>query len=153
MREHFVDKAPNGSCLVLQAPFKANNAVFGGIMLARSLHKNLSGLLTNGRVRDVPELLARQRDFPVFAQGTSCMAPKPFTQVASLGEPVCLHGVRIATGDMVIADCHGVMIFDPKLLERVLPVAEEIKAMEDRIMGDISQGKGFLETITKHKRF
>ena len=62
----------------------------------------------------------------------------------------------IHTGDFVIADAHGVIVFPKEFeeqLEQVISAAEMIRDKEEKIMGELKAGRSFKEALDKHKRF
>ena len=62
-----VDTCPPGSILIIKTPSNAPNAVWGGLMTARAKAVGCTGVITDGRVRDVSEI--KEFGFPVWCKG------------------------------------------------------------------------------------
>jgi 4-hydroxy-4-methyl-2-oxoglutarate aldolase len=62
-----VDAAPRGSVIVIDAGAAERGVSWGGTATFAASRKGIAGLVTNGTVRDLAEIL--ERKFPVFATG------------------------------------------------------------------------------------
>ncbi len=82
-------------------------ALAGGNVCAVAQRNGIAGFVLDGAVRDVAEIRALQ--FPVFCRG---VFPKPGSKdfVGSLGAAVTCGGVRVACGDVVVADEEGIVV-------------------------------------------
>jgi regulator of RNase E activity RraA len=91
----------------------------------------IAGVVTNGRVRDVDAL--RELPFAVHAAGL-CVA-RSSMRLTEVGEPVTVAGMRIAPGDILHGDEHGVLQIPAQALPAVFAVAELIREDEQRVVG------------------
>ena len=100
-------------------------ALFGEIhaQIARSL--GCVAYLSNGSVRDVGPL--EKLGFPCFAGGVS--VSHSYAHVIDFGEPVEIGGQRIAPGDLLHGDRHGVQIIPSELGDRL---KDAVAAIADR---------------------
>jgi 4-hydroxy-4-methyl-2-oxoglutarate aldolase len=89
-----------------------------------------TGLITNGAVRDIPAL--RQRPFPVFAVHVA--VSHSYYHVVDFGQPVEILGLEIRAGDLIAADCHGVLSIPKEVASRLPEVAASIVRHERRIV-------------------
>lgn len=96
------------------------------------------GLVTNGCVRDIAAVSAMQ--FPMFAR--SVAVSHAYTHVLDFGNPVEIFGLRICSGDLLYADCHGVISIPSEIAAEVAGVAARIHAHDQRII-DICRSPGF----------
>jgi 4-hydroxy-4-methyl-2-oxoglutarate aldolase len=96
------------------------------------------GVITNGAVRDVPAV--KRLRFPMFAPmiGVS----HSYMHLIDCGEPVELFGLKIHSGDLLYADCHGVISIPHKIATEVPAVAAQIREREKRII-DLCQSPDF----------
>jgi 4-hydroxy-4-methyl-2-oxoglutarate aldolase len=101
-----------------------------------------AGLITNGAVRDVPAV--SRMKFPMFAPlpGVS----HSYMHLVDYGEPVEILGLKIHSGDLLCADCHGVVSIPHDIAEAVVTAAARIRETERRIIAfcqspDFSAGK------------
>jgi regulator of RNase E activity RraA len=53
--QHFVDAAPEGSVMLVQAPPKTESAIWGGLMTARAQSRGVKGVVLDGKCRDLAE--------------------------------------------------------------------------------------------------
>jgi regulator of RNase E activity RraA len=79
-----------------------------------------AGCVTDGCVRDLSE--ARGMGFHFFARGAG--VSHAYVRVESTGDAVEIGGLRIAPGDLLHADQHGVLLI-PKQIAAELPAAAE----------------------------
>jgi regulator of RNase E activity RraA len=91
-------------------------ALFGEIHARIATALGAVAYVTNGTVRDVPGL--RNAGFQCFASGRS--VSHAYAHVIDFGEPIEIGGLRIASGDLLHGDCHGVHII-PREIAAELP--------------------------------
>lgn len=90
----------------------------------------ISGFVTDGRVRDEPDL--RHMGYAVHAAGL-CVA-RAHMRLTAVGVPVRVAGLDVAPGDLLHGDGHGVLKI-PSAAARDLPaLAEEIREEEQRVV-------------------
>ncbi|KAJ3749014.1 ribonuclease E inhibitor RraA/Dimethylmenaquinone methyltransferase [Lentinula detonsa] len=157
LSEHFVDTAPSGSVIVVEAPLHAKNAVWGGLMTAGAQARNTLGVVISGRCRD----LAEHRDlaFPVFARGHSTVGQSPFTRPSAINVSLDLvpegnstfPSTQVNPGDWVIADEDGVVCVPKELEVMVADLAMKSHAIDEKCMADIKAGKGVKASFAEHR--
>ncbi|KAI0705085.1 RraA-like protein [Cerioporus squamosus] len=159
LSSHFVDTAPTGSVIIINAPDKVKNAVWGGLMTAGAKSRGALGVVISGRCRDLAE--HRDASFPVFARGHSTLGQSPFTRPSEVNVPVSIRSpdlseeefpaVRVEPGDWVVADEDGVVCVPISKAEEVITLAAKGREIDARCMEDIKAGKGVQETFKKHR--
>jgi len=88
------------------------------------------GTITHGAVRDL-DALERLR-FHVFA--TAVSVAHGYGAFAGYGEPVTVAGLQIATGDLLVADRHGVLRIPPEIpIAELVDAGREIDRLESEI--------------------
>ena len=93
------------------------------------LHRALgvSGIVTNGAVRDVDEL--RAIGMPVLA--SRLVVSHAYPHFVGFGDPVRVAGLTVEQGDLLHADQHGVQRIPPGTdLAKLIRVAADIEALE-----------------------
>ncbi|MFT6270075.1 MAG: regulator of RNase E activity RraA [Alphaproteobacteria bacterium] len=97
--------AKPGDILVVQA--NDQYAVSGGNVCAIAKARGITGFVIDGVIRDIDEVV--DINFPVHALGT-CPKPGAKKVYLPLNEPVICGGVKVHTGDIVVADNDGIAI-------------------------------------------
>jgi len=88
------------------------------------------GVITNGAVRDIPAV--RKLGFPMFAPHVA--VSHAYMHVINFGGPVQIMGLEVHAGDLLYADCHGVVSIPANIAAEVAAVAAEIRTKEARIV-------------------
>ncbi|KAJ1976204.1 hypothetical protein H4R33_006491 [Dimargaris cristalligena] len=155
---HFVDQVPSGSVLFITAPSDCTNAVVGGLLATRAQVLGASGIVVNGRIRDLDEL--QEMGFPVFAKGQSCVGTGG--RVVSAFNPaissprILVQGdmgipMWVTNGDILVADLNGVVRIPQDQLEAVVDLCKRCQPIEAQCQRDIQNGHGFRETLAKYR--
>ena len=87
-------------------------------------------VITNGAVRDLPAVSAM--GFPMFAR--SVAVSHSYSHVVDFGQPVSIFGLSVQPGDLLYADCHGVVAIPAEAAANVVNVAAILRAKELRII-------------------
>ena len=90
----------------------------------------ISGFVTNGRVRDEPDL--RGMGYAVHASGL-CVA-RAHMRLTGIGVPVRVAGLDVAPGELLHGDGHGVLKIPADSVGELPGLAEEIRAEEQSIV-------------------
>jgi regulator of RNase E activity RraA len=174
---HFIDTAPAGSIIVIDAPSRsvyltclvccvphvdlvpeAKNAVWGGLMTVGAQARSAIGVVVSGRCRDLAELRALQ--FPVFARGTSTLGQSSFTRASEVnttlligpqGESSALPAVTVEPGDWIVADEDGVVCVAHDIESQVIKLATEGRRIDKLCMADIKAGKSIQSAFEAHR--
>jgi len=80
--------------------------------------------VTNGSVRDIPA--AEELGFQLFAGNVA--VSHAYVHIVEFGGPVEIGGLKIASGDLLHGDLHGVQSIPLDLAEKIPPVAALIMA-------------------------
>jgi 4-hydroxy-4-methyl-2-oxoglutarate aldolase len=138
-----VERAPRGSILVVGTEnFLAG--YWGEVLTVAGQTAGLAGLVTDGGVRDVAAL-ARRR-FPVFARGVSVRGTVK-ASAPSVGQPISISGVRVAAGDLVVADGDGAISLPAREVQRILRVGEARADTEAELMKALEHGAKTLDLL------
>ncbi|GME91181.1 unnamed protein product [[Candida] boidinii] len=121
----YIDALPEDCVLVigttraLQVPYhpftKVNNALYGGLMSTRANYLKSKGTVVFGRVRDIDEHRALNRN--VFSYGLGSTAHKPVVKMVGINVPLEIfvdnypEGTYevIRPGDFIVGDDNGVV--------------------------------------------
>ena len=103
------------------------------------IHKRfgLSGVLTNGVVRDLGDLA---EDFPVVAG--SIGPSHGFVHVREIDTPVSVFGIKVSPGELVHADRHGAVVIPNEVIPILKDAVHKLFASE-RLILDPAEKTGF----------
>jgi regulator of RNase E activity RraA len=120
--------AEDGDVLVIQGVSGMSN--MGGISALTGKRGGERGAIVMGGVRDVPH--SRSIGYPVWASEITPVTGKWRLETVEINDEVMMGDVRVAAGDLVVADDTGVC-FIPR--DRIMPVLElcEKKARAEEI--------------------
>jgi 4-hydroxy-4-methyl-2-oxoglutarate aldolase len=90
-----------------------------------------AGVVTNGAVRDVPDI--RSTEFQMFAGNLS--VSHAYAHVFDFGGTVEVGGLKIRPGDMIHGDCHGVQTIPWEVAARVTAAARAIRQRRQNLIG------------------
>ncbi len=117
-----------GYALIIDGHAYARCAYMGDLMLGACKALDFSGVVINGYIRDWDGVTAL--DFPVYTRGFLPPAPTK-EKDGEINAPICIGGVTIQPGDLVMGDCDGVCVIPREHIEAVLEAAEKRKAYEE----------------------
>lgn len=128
-----------GSVMVISmANSDKDVALWGGIMTAGAVANNFVGAVLDGGVRDVEEIRAGQADgglyqgkkFEVYSRSISANTTLGKYKTLANNVPVMCGGIMVSPGDLIVADCSGVVAIPKDDIEEVLKVCEDIEKTE-----------------------
>ena len=124
------------------------NAGFGAFWgeVQTNIHKSLGclGTITDGSVRDIPMMA------PGFQVLAGSIGPShAFTHLVEFGTDVVIHGMHVASGDLIHADRHGAAIIPLNVVQKVLDAAD-LLARREAVILDVCKAPGF--TVEKLKQ-
>jgi len=88
------------------------------------------GIVTNGAVRDLPDI--RPTEFQMFAGNVS--VSHAYAHVFDFGGTVEVGGLVVRPGDLIHGDCHGVQTIPLEIADRVPTVAREIRQRRHQLI-------------------
>jgi regulator of RNase E activity RraA len=136
--------------LVIQA--KDDAAAHFGELSAESLRaRGVRGVVVDGSTRDAAAI-ARLR-FPTFVRYRTPQDSLPRWQVQDWGQPVTIGGVRVALGDVIVADLDGVVVVPRRVAHEVLLRCEKLVGTENKVRAAVRRGAKPLEAYEKYGAF
>jgi len=141
---------PADSVLVLAA----NDTVaahFGELSAEWFRARRVRGAVVDGGTRDAA-YLSRIR-FPTFARYRTPQDSVPRWRVSDWGQPLTIGGVRIALGDVVVADLDGVVIVPRRVAHEVLTRCEKLVGTENAVRKAVKRGMTPLAAYEKFGSF
>jgi regulator of RNase E activity RraA len=134
-----IEDMPEGAFAVADAMGLTYAGIFGDILCARMVKRRVTGLVTDGVVRDVAGVLAA--GLPVWCAGAA--APPSVAGLTFVGwqEPIGCGGVAVFPGDVIVADTDGVVAIPQALVEEVAALGPEQERLEAWIVAEVERGE------------
>lgn len=134
-----IEAMPEGAVVVADAAGGVTDAgIFGDILCARMVRRGVSGLVTDGVVRDAVGVLGT--GLPVWGKGIAAPPSVAGLTFVSWQEPVGCGGVAVFPNDVIVADKDGAVVIPAALLAEILAEAPEQERAEAWIMTQVERG-------------
>ena len=134
-----IETVPAGHVLVVDCRGDTRAASAGGILLARLEVRGAAGFVSDGCVRDTPEIAGMA--FPVFCAGGSAPLNLVRHHAADFQRPIGCGGVAVYPGDVIVGDGEGVVVVPARLADEVAADAAEQESLESFVIEEIRAGK------------
>ena len=141
---------PADSVLVL-ATNDSVAAHFGELSAEWLRVRRVRGAVIDGGTRDAAHL-ARLR-FPTFSRYRSPQDSVPRWRVGDWGQPLTVGGVRIALGDVIVADLDGVVVVPRRVAAEVATRCERLVGTENAVRKAVKRGMTPLAAYEKFGSF
>ena len=133
-----IEQAPPGSVLVMDCRGEDRAACAGDILMTRLERRGVAGLVTDGSVRDSPQI--RGRGLPVYVKSVSAMTNLALHHAVDLNVPIGCAGVAVYPGDVMVGDREGVVCIPQGLAEEIAFEAVEQERLEEFIIREVEGG-------------
>ncbi|HZS84614.1 MAG TPA: ribonuclease activity regulator RraA [Stellaceae bacterium] len=133
-----IEDIPAGAVLVIDARGETRAGTLGDILAARLFQRGVAGVVSDGAMRDAPEL--EKLALPIFCAG---MAPPPsfnFLYPVDINRPIGCGGAAVFPGDIVVGDGGGVVVIPRHLAEEVARDSLEQERLEVFIRRRVDRG-------------
>ncbi|WP_231881847.1 RraA family protein [Anaerosporomusa subterranea] len=132
-----LELAQPGDVIVVDAQGDTVNAITGEIMMLTAEKLGLAGVVVDGAVRDADAL--KELNMPVYAAGVTPKGPYK-DGPGEINVPVCIGGIAVNPGDIVVGDADGIVIINPSDAAVILEKAKGKLAKEQEILKGIRDG-------------
>lgn len=143
------DKVAQENVLVL-ACSSSVGAVWGELRTERMLRLGCRGLVTDGLVRDTPEI--GKMGFPIYASGRTPSDCRGRLEYQDHNCEVEIGGIAIHPADLILADGDGIMVVPSQVADRVIDIAEELDRRHQWIHSQLQVGKPAAEVVERYSR-
>jgi regulator of RNase E activity RraA len=133
-----IETARPGTVLVMDCRGETRAASVGNILVSRLRVRGAVGLVTDGAVRDYPEIAAQP--FPVFAAGRSASISLSAHHAVDFNVPIACAGVAVFPGDMLVGDAEGVIVIPRHLATAIAQPAAEQEELERFLLEKVASG-------------
>ena len=133
-----IEEMPEGVIAVNEARGLTEAAIFGDILAARMVKRGVTGMVTDGTVRDGIGVLAT--GLPVWCAGSAAPASVAGHTFVGWQEPIGCGGVAVFPGDMIVADGDGAVVIPQALVEEVARLAPDQEHFENWAAAEVQRG-------------
>lgn len=146
-----ISHAPKGSVLVIDHHDAPEYAPIGEfVSLSIQLH-GFAGVIIDGCVTDSKAI--RKTGFPVYCTGISAVVTKMLANSGAVNVPISCGGAVVNPGDIIFADCDGVLVLSGDTIEEPLKKAEQGMAREQMIRQKLAEVLSSKEPVDVSKVF
>jgi regulator of RNase E activity RraA len=146
-RTQMFDEMGEDAFVVWDTSHDEKATLWGGVMTATAHGKGVKAACIDGGIRDTKQIL--EKPFPVdykyrIPNGSLGRCLITYYQV-----PIKIGDVVIKPGNVIFADCDGVVCIPRDIAFDVLVRAEEIRANEQKIFGWVAEGQNIHQITEK----
>jgi regulator of RNase E activity RraA len=136
----YVAASPQPSIMIME-DLDGAHAGYGAFWgeVQSNVHKALGalGVVTNGSVRDIPMIA------PGFQMLAGSIVPShAYVHVVDFGIDVNVHGMAVASGDLIHADRHGAIVIPIDKIDAMRTALDGVAAREAKIIAAAKAGGG-----------
>lgn len=143
-----VDSILPGEVVVVATGCSKRNAPWGELLSTAAVVRGARGCVTDGLVRDTRKIL--EMGFPVFCAGIKPVDSKGRGIVVNYNLPVECGGVIVNPGDLVVADCDGVVVIPQAAVAETLRAAADKVSRENHSREDLRKGAFLRDVFAKY---
>ncbi|MEV7010036.1 4-carboxy-4-hydroxy-2-oxoadipate aldolase/oxaloacetate decarboxylase [Streptosporangium sp. NPDC051022] len=118
---------------------------WGGLLAEAAAQRGVAGVIVDGACRDVQD--CEGVDLPLFARAAVTVSARGRIVQEAMDVPIQVGGVRVVSGDFVIADRNGVVFVARHEIGRVLELAERIAAREADMARAVRSGRDVIDVM------
>ena len=127
-----ISLAQPGDVIVINGEGSLTHSMCGEFMYRGALARGVEGFIVDGAVRDVDSL--EDMDFSVYARGAQPNGPYK-NGPGEINVPVCVGGVVVEPGDIIVGDRDGVVVIKPADAVELAAAARRKLAEEQASLG------------------
>lgn len=134
-----VEEIPAGHVMVIDSRKDGRAASAGGILVTRMMMRGVAGVVTDGGLRDSPDIAALA--FPAYCANPSAPTNLIHHHAVDLDVPIGCGDVAVYPGDIIVGDLEGVVVVPRYLAEDVAREAATMTAFEDWVEAKVREGR------------
>ncbi len=142
-----VDAIPIGAVVVVSACSGA--AIWGELLATAATARGAVGIVSDGPVRDSQQL--REMGFATFCRGVSPLDAQGRVSIVRHGLEVACAGVRVGSGDHIVADADGVVAVPRAHLADVARLVAEKTLGESAVRAALVAGASLRSVFDEHR--
>lgn len=134
-----VEDIPPGCVMVIDSRRDCRAASAGGILVSRMMVRGVAGVVTDGGLRDTPDIA--RLAFPVYCAAPSAPTNLIHHHAVDIDVPIACGGVAVYPGDIVVGDGEGVVILPAAIANEVAEEAAEQTLFETFVEDQVRTGR------------
>jgi 4-hydroxy-4-methyl-2-oxoglutarate aldolase len=143
-----IDSLVEGDVVVACTNRSTNNGYWGELLSTASMMRGARGAIIDGISRDTKQILAL--GFKVFTAGFKPLDSKGRGLVIAYDCPVACGDILVHPGDVIFADCDGVLVIPKTVVMDVIPQALDKVERENKSRDELKQGKYLRDVYNKY---
>jgi 4-hydroxy-4-methyl-2-oxoglutarate aldolase len=147
-----LDVARPGDVLVAASDGFTEAGITGDLLVGMARNVGVAGLVTDSAIRDLAGVL--DVGLPVYCAGVTPNSPAR-NGPGTVGLPVVIGGVHVASGDIVVGDADGIVVVPREMIGLVVRRLKGIRAAEADLEAKVKAGlkvPDFVRTILDSDR-
>jgi regulator of RNase E activity RraA len=145
-REHpqrkAIEDCPPGCVFVVDSRKDARAASAGSILVTRLMMRGVAGLVTDGGLRDAPEIA--KLDIPTYHNRPSAPTNLTIHQALDINVPIGCGDAPVWPGDVMVGDAEGVVVVPAGIADEIAGEAVAMTAFEDFVTEKVLDGQSIL---------
>jgi 4-hydroxy-4-methyl-2-oxoglutarate aldolase len=137
-----------GEIAVIGTDESNESAFWGELFSAAAIGAGALGVVTDGNLRDTEKIIGL--GFAAFSRSRRPIDYRARMRVTDTGGSVVLGGVRIASGDIVLADDDGVVVIPQEREVEVLALARDRASKESTVLRELLAGETLRAVWDRH---
>lgn len=137
-----IDFAEAGDILVFDNAGR-EVSTWGGLASTAAMVKGIGGTVIDGGCRDLDQIVAM--NYPVFSRHFTPNSAKTRIKMYELNGAIQCGGIRVAPGDIIVADWTGIIVVPREKAQEVLQKSREAENDEAYFIEELKKGKTFGE--------
>lgn len=133
-----VENCPPGHVFVIDSRKDPRAASAGGILVTRLMKRGVAGIVTDGGLRDAPEIA--ELGIPAYHQRPSSPTNLTLHHACDIDVPIGCGDVPVYPRDIIVGDGEGVAVIPAHLANEVAEEAFEMTAFEDFVTEEVRNG-------------
>lgn len=133
-----IESVGPGQVLVMDCRGDVRGASGGNILVTRLRVRGAAALVSDGAVRDSPEIA--EQPFPVFVAGRSANLNLVVHHAVDINVPIGCAGVPVFPGDVLVGDEEGVVVIPRHMAAEVAGPAAAQEELERFILTKVAAG-------------
>ncbi len=146
--ENALELASPGDVLVVDGAGASDVILMGGLMSLRAQQRGLAGVIIDGAVRDVDDVV--RLGFPMFSRHV-CPRAGTFAEIGEWQTTICCGRLPVQPGDIVVGDLCGVVVVPTAKLAVVTVATAVLLEKEAFLETLLGKGKTLGEAVAAYK--